>query len=155
MKRRSGTAGLILVLILAAPAFAAPEDVANDISRNVMSPFCPGVTLHDCPSDSAVQLRERIVAWADRGFTEDQIMARLESEYGSAIRAVPDAGGEGILAWILPAAAGLAGAAMAWRYARRWATRPEVPKGYNENVHISDEDRRRLDAELRRFTGET
>ena len=44
----------LVVLALAGPVSAqSPEDLANDISQKVMSPFCPGVTLHDCPSQSA------------------------------------------------------------------------------------------------------
>jgi len=44
------------LILLAAPAAAAPEDVANDISNEIMSPFCDGVTLHDCPSQEALDL---------------------------------------------------------------------------------------------------
>ena len=53
-------ASILMVLTLAAPAMAAPQDIANDISENIMSPYCPGVTLHDCPSDSAVGKRSSV-----------------------------------------------------------------------------------------------
>lgn len=98
-------AGSALVLIATAGvAVAAPEDLANDISREVMSPYCPGVTLHDCPSGAAIELRERIVGWARAGWSKDRIMDELVAEYGETIRAVPPAEGSGLLAWILPAA---------------------------------------------------
>jgi cytochrome c-type biogenesis protein CcmH/NrfF len=143
----------ILCLVLGAPANAAPQDVANDISMHVMSPFCPGVTLHDCPTENAAELRERIVAMVEEGFTRAQIVDFIENEYGVATRATPDPGGTGIIVWLLPGLAALGGAAFAWHFARRWAQVPVTPEGYDPDVHITDADRQRLDGELRRFQG--
>lgn len=147
-------AAVTIALFAGAPASAAPEDVANDISMHVMSPFCPGVTLHDCPTENASELRARIVAMVEDGFTRSQILAFIENEYGVSTRATPDTSGAGLVAWVLPGLALVGGAALAWRYARRWARVPERPDGYDPDVHITDEDRRRLDAELRRVRGE-
>ncbi len=73
----------LVVLALASPVSAqSPEDLANDISQKVMSPFCPGVTLHDCPSQSALDMRDRIEGYARSGMSEAAIMDRLEAEYG-------------------------------------------------------------------------
>ena len=151
MKRSLATA--LKVLALAAPAIAAPQDVANDISENIMSPFCPGVTLHDCPSDSAVALRDRITGWAEEGFTRAQIMDRLVTEYGETIRAQPPRSGSGLIAWVLPVLAVLAASAVAWRLLRRWAHEPGPVDGYDPDVHVTAADRRRLDAELDKLRG--
>ena len=139
------------LVLMSGPAQAAPQDVANDISERVMSPFCPGVTLHDCPSDSAVALRDRITAMAEDGFTSDQIMSALEREYGDTIRAEPLKSGRGLIAWILPALAAIVAISVAWVLMRKWATVPETPAGYDPDVHITPVDRRRLDAELDRL----
>ncbi|MEA2452608.1 MAG: cytochrome c-type biosis protein CcmH [Actinomycetota bacterium] len=131
------------LLAMASPAVAAPQDIANDISEHIMSPFCPGVTLHDCPSDSAVDLRDRITAMAEQGFTRAQIMAKLLDEYGESIRAEPT-GGSGLVAWILPALAAIGGGYVAWRFLRGWAHEP----AHQEGDAMSPSDRVRIDAEL-------
>lgn len=150
---RLGIAATLMLLALAVPAAAAPQDVANDISQNIMSPFCPGVTLHDCPSDSAVALRDRITEWAEDGFTRAQIMDRLIREYGDTIRAEPPRSGSGLVAWLLPVLAALGAAVVAWKLMRRWAHGPETPDGYDPDVHVTPADRRRLDAELDKLRG--
>jgi cytochrome c-type biogenesis protein CcmH/NrfF len=146
-------ASVLVILALAAPAAAAPQDVANDISRNIMSPYCPGVTLHDCPSDSAVALRDRITGWAEDGFTRAQIMDRLITEYGDTIRAEPPRSGSGLVAWLLPVLAALLAAGVAWKLLRRWAHGPEPVDGYDPDIHVTPADRRRLDAELDKLRG--
>ena len=150
----------LVIVALASPAAAqSPEDLANDISQKVMSPFCPGVTLHDCPSQSALDMRDRIEGFARSGMSEAEIMERLESEYGEAIRAEPSSEGAGIVAWILPTLAALAGGALALMLVRRWtARRPQQladGKGEPALVDTSPAERQRLDAELGRLRGES
>jgi cytochrome c-type biogenesis protein CcmH/NrfF len=155
MRKLAGAFAALSIALMAPVAHAAPQDVANDISMHVMSPFCPGVTLHDCPTENAAELRERIVVMVEDGFTRGQIIEFIENEYGVATRATPDPGGAGIIVWLLPGIAALGGAAVAWHFARRWARFPARPEGYDPDAHITASDRRRLDAELRRFQGET
>lgn len=155
MKRAAAMAlaGLLLCNLVAGVALAASDDVANDVAGEVMSPFCPGVTLENCPSDAAVALRARIAAWAERGWSKQRIVDELVAEYGATIRAVPPASGSGLWAWIAPALALLAGAAAAGFIARRWSRhpRPSAPVG----AAVSPEIRARLDDELRTLRGET
>jgi cytochrome c-type biogenesis protein CcmH/NrfF len=136
---------------------AAPEDLANDIATRITSPFCPGVTLHDCPSRAAADLRNRISGWAEAGWSRGRIMARLESEYGQEIRAVPPASGSGLFAWVAPLAAMAAGAAVAFALARHWsagARRARAGKPEETNsLSLSPAERRRLDDELAAFKG--
>lgn len=146
---------VVLTLGLAPSAQAAPEDVANRISENIMSPFCPGVTLHDCPSPQADALRERIRGWAASGLTEDRIMGRLVAEYGPEVRAIPPGDGGGITAWIIPALVALGGAAFAGMLAQRW-TKARAGEREKEELEarrrwreLTPEQRERLDAELR------
>ena len=145
--------GVALVLIFAAPAGAAPEDVANDISAHIMSPYCPGVTLHDCPSDSAVALRDRITQMAAGGMTRAEIMAELESEFGPTIRAVPPASGSGLVAWVLPGVAVLAGIGCAWVLVRRWTGTPAAEDAPVVQ-RVTAEERRLLDSELGKLRGQ-
>jgi cytochrome c-type biogenesis protein CcmH len=155
--RRSTTgAVLAFVLLLAlAPisASAGPQDVANSISEQVMSPFCPGVTLHDCPSDNAIQLRSQISRWAARGWSRQRIMDKLLAEYGPDIRAVPSDRGASLMVWLLPAVAVVLGAATAVALARRWTreadTGPPPP-----SANLAPRDRQRLEEELALVRGE-
>lgn len=150
---RRALAAVSLVVMVAAPAQAAPQDDANYISQHIMSPYCPGVTLHDCPSDSAVALRDRITQWAEDGFTRAQIMDELVAEFGPTIRAEPPRTGSGLLAWVLPGTAAVAAAGVAWMLLKRWAHDPEPVDGYEPDRHITASDKRRLDAELDKLRG--
>lgn len=141
----------ILVLLIAPVRAATPEDVANDISTQVMSPFCAGVTLHDCPSQEAVDLREEIEDWVHAGMTRAQILERLEQDFGAGVRAAPPVGGSGLGAWVVPAMGAIAGATLAAGLVRRWAQRSGRHEDYDLEKHLSSGDRRRLERELSAF----
>ncbi len=144
----------LLMLATASMAAAAPEDLANEVAAEIASPFCPGVSLHDCPSAAAADLRATIATWADAGWSRDRIMAKLESEFGPSIRAVPPGRGRGLVAWLLPVLAIVAGGAVALTSARRWTQKPRVGKNSGQSVHPSPEERRRLESELAAFKGD-
>lgn len=146
MTPRSAAAVLatMLLLGLGAPAGAqGAEDRAADIARNVMSPFCPGLTLHDCPTQESVELRADIERMAQAGWSDERIMTELENEYGPSIRAIPD--GSSTI-WLIPGAMLAAGLVLAYVVSRRW-TRTEEPS-QDESRPPSASDRQRLRAEL-------
>lgn len=154
--RRATTAGALafVVLVALAPisASAGPQDVANSISEQVMSPFCPGVTLHDCPSDNAIQLRSQISLWAAQGWSRQRIMDKLLAEYGPDIRAVPSDRGASLMVWLLPAVAVLLGAAIALVLARRWSKKTDSDPPVAST--LAPRDRQRLEEELALVRGE-
>ncbi|MBA2726427.1 MAG: cytochrome c-type biogenesis protein CcmH [Actinobacteria bacterium] len=151
---RAFAAVWVVLLVLAPQAFAAEhEDLANDISNQVMSPFCPGVTLHDCPSDTALELRREIEGWAADGMTRDEIMTMLEEQYGPEIRAVPAASGSGLFAWILPVA-GLLGAAGAGVWLSKRFSSRRGPDDSPVGAPGTTEELRKLESELRGLRGE-
>ena len=147
-------AACALVLVVAAPAGAAPADVANSVASKIMSPYCPGVTLHDCPSDNATALIARIESLARDGYSEAQIIDLLVAEFGPGIRATPPTSGAGLAAWAVPLLGAAAGGALAWVLLRRWIRPPATPEDYDPDVHVTDTDRKRLERELRLFRGE-
>jgi cytochrome c-type biogenesis protein CcmH len=150
-------AALALTAALSGPGLAGdPQDVANRVSQNVMSPFCDGLTLHDCPSAPADELRLEIVNMAERGMTEAAIIDELEERYGSRIRAVPPAEGTNLLAWIAPGLVVGLGVAAALLLARRFSKRRATDAAPETTApQTSPEDRARLDAELSAFREET
>ena len=79
------------------------EKTTHGIAQSVMSPFCPGRTLDDCPSSAASELRNKITDMLLAGKTEDQVVENLYALYGEQIRSVPKKEGFGLVAWIMPA----------------------------------------------------
>src|SRR5262245_16167751 len=121
---RPAAAALLLALgglaaLAAPPARAAaaesPPDVAkwaHDLPHEVMSPFCPGRALAECPSSQADELRRWIIEQARAGATKEEVEAALYQNFGPAIRQVPRAEGVGLLAYAVPAAFIAGGAAL-------------------------------------------
>jgi cytochrome c-type biogenesis protein CcmH len=123
------------------------SDVANRVSQEVMSPFCDGLTIHDCPSQQSEELRFEILQMARRGMSEDAIVDELVARYGERIRGVPEPEGAGLLVWILPGVAVVAGAAIAFILARRFSSRPAGAPERQTRVP-TPEERARLESEL-------
>jgi len=141
MKR--GALTVLFLVVTAGPAVAGPEDVANEISTEVMSPYCEGVTLHDCPSRAALDLREQIEAWARDGWTKTEIVAELERQFGPRIHATPQ-DSEGLGAWVLPGIALVAGLGTATALALRWTRR----RAADEPAGVDPRDHARVEREL-------
>jgi cytochrome c-type biogenesis protein CcmH/NrfF len=148
------TAAVCLALVASPSAAAEPQDVANDIADEVMSPFCPGVTLLECPSSQSYELRGEILGWVEKGWDKERIMDRLEQQFGPGIRATPRGGGSGLVAWVVPGLAVAAAAGVMVLLLRRWCRagphRDEVIE-----TPISAEDRLRLSAELEEVRRQT
>ena len=81
------------------------KKVAEQASLEIMSPFCPGRSLRDCPSGQANELRADILERAKRGDSKEKILADLTAIHGDKIvRNVPEFSGIGALAWFAPLA---------------------------------------------------
>lgn len=137
------TGALLTALAASAPSAAQDRSVdegraAYSLSRELMSPYCPGRTLADCPSPNAAALREEIRGRLAEGATPDEVRSDLEARYGDRVRAVP----RGALVWIIPAAvllAGLIGLGVALR-------RLSAPA---EDASVAPELEREIERELR------
>jgi cytochrome c-type biogenesis protein CcmH/NrfF len=62
-----------------------PDEVLQELSNDLMSPFCPGRTIAACPSSAARKLEDEILAEAKSGKSRDQIEQILVDRYGSDI----------------------------------------------------------------------
>ncbi len=62
---------------------------AHELSESVMSPYCPGRTLADCPSPEAGRLRAEIRTLLARGEAEAEVRTQLEQRYGDLVQAIP------------------------------------------------------------------
>ena len=72
------------------------------IMGTLMSPYCPGRLLKDCPSGQAFELKDKISARLQSGETTQAVVDDLINTFGDEIRAAPLAKGFGIVAWIAP-----------------------------------------------------
>lgn len=100
-------AGLTLLLCVSSAALAAPQGSSpqtgsekeyseavvrrsSSIARQTMSPFCPGRTLADCPSEYATAWRRDIREMVDQGLSADEIQKELESRVGGNLSGIPN-----------------------------------------------------------------
>lgn len=89
------------------PVQPHPEgDAAIDRLR---SPFCPGMMLETCPSPQAKLLRDSIQQMAWEGASADSLVGWMLANHGEEYRAVPQARGSGLWAWLMPPLALLGG----------------------------------------------
>lgn len=75
---------------------------AYAITHDLMSPFCPGRSLHDCPSPQADELRLWILTQAAAGASEDEVLELLYARFGDQLRSAPKPEGWGLTAYVIP-----------------------------------------------------
>lgn len=128
------TAGALLAFFafLGSVAPAAASDApewAHQLPNELMSPFCPGVTLAECTSSHASSLKMWIVVQAAAGRSEEDIREELYERYGDQIRPTPKAEGIGIAAYVIPVVVFLAGGGLVTWFLRRStrSARVQVP----------------------------
>lgn len=87
----------------------SPEVIrrASSISRQTMSPFCPGRTLSDCPSEYATEWRSDIREMVAQGLSADEIQAELEKRAGGNLSGIPNRESSYVLPIVLSVVAGL------------------------------------------------
>ena len=148
MIRRLALAAL-LVACFALPASASDApDWAHRLPNELMSPFCPGVTLNECTSSQATQLRMWILVQAAAGASEEEVREQLYDRYGDQVRPAPKAEGIGIAAYVIPVVVFLAGGGVVGWFLRRVTRRAE--EGPRTPVDLDPEVERKLDEVLGR-----
>ena len=84
------------------PTRAEVEQEASKLFNKVMSPFCPGRTIANCPSPQAAQLQVAIKDKLSNGESPEAIEEELYATFGDELRAIPRARGFNLLAWGIP-----------------------------------------------------
>jgi cytochrome c-type biogenesis protein CcmH/NrfF len=141
-----GAFALALALSAAAAPATAQDDPevalarqAHELSRELMSPYCPGRTLADCPSPDAGAVRDEIRAALRGGEPVDSVRARIESRFGAQVIGVPTTP----LGWAIPIVV-LAAGALALGFALR-----RVVSQTRVEPRIASDVAARLEQELR------
>jgi len=148
MSRRTliGAAAVILAALCAAQGAWAQDQAidtkAQELYDEVMSPFCPGRLLANCPSSQAADLRDRIREQLAAGEAKEDVIDGLYAIWGEEVLGAR----RNAIAWLVPVAvialAGLLLVAWLRGTSRRHAARTDVP------APIDAESARRLEAEL-------
>jgi cytochrome c-type biogenesis protein CcmH/NrfF len=122
VKGRALLLALLAAALLAGAAGgedAQPESWGYELAAYLMSPYCPGRTLADCPSPQAQTLRMWILVQAASGRSRDEVEQELYDRFGDVIRPAPKAEGFGIAAYAIPVLGFLAGGVFVLLYLRR------------------------------------
>ena len=142
------TISAALALLGSGPAVSQNQEIdriANDMYSTVMSPFCPGLTLADCPSPNAFELRKDIQARLERGESRDAIVDALVAQYGTELLSDPSDTPIGRVVWGVPfLLAALAAGGLAFLVRRMTHGQSAETASGNETAAV----RERLDEEL-------
>jgi cytochrome c-type biogenesis protein CcmH/NrfF len=111
----------------ALPAAAADADSWHyEMWNSMMSPYCPGRSLLDCPSSQATELREWIAEQEKLGRRPEDVEAQLYEQFGDVILQAPKATGFGLAAYVTPVVGIAAGALVLVIFLRRQAARTQA-----------------------------
>jgi cytochrome c-type biogenesis protein CcmH/NrfF len=140
----------MLVAALGAPALAE-EAWSPDLWHDVMSPYCPGRTLADCPSPQAQELRAWIADQEAQGRSRAEVEEQIYRLYGDVILSAPRAEGWGLTAYLVPVGAFVLGGLVLVLFLRRQGAASESsPAAGGEAPAVDAELERIVDEELRR-----
>ncbi len=87
--------------------------------RDLMSPYCPGLSLASCPSPQADSLRKAIAVRFAQGEPVAEITDSLVAHYGPSIRGSPEFEGFGAVAFLAPVLLLVGGGLFISRWLRR------------------------------------
>lgn len=140
-----------LALVLAGPVAAAGPPNPADLEAELVCPTCK-TTLDQSDAPVArrmkAYIRERIAA----GDSAGEIKAALVEQFGPAVLSTPPKKGFDLLAWALPLAGLVAGAAVVGGLAWAWsAGRDDADRAIPVGERLDADLERRVDEELARF----
>lgn len=121
----------ILAVGLAIAWTARPQPLTaaervDRISAELRCPVCQGLSVQDSPSETARSMRALVAQRVAEGRTDDEIRAEFVRSYGDWILLEPPLLSFSGLVWIVPVAAIVLGALLAWSRARAPAAAPAV-----------------------------
>lgn len=123
-----------------------PHPEGNRAIGRLLSPYCPGLMLEVCPSPQAKLLRDTLQRMAHQGMTADSLVEWMLATYGEQYRAVPQAKGIGLWAWIMPPLLLVSGVALLVFVLRRFRERARQGAGaeIGRDGSLSPEEEREL-----------
>jgi cytochrome c-type biogenesis protein CcmH len=132
---------------------ATPSDnEVNRIAKNLYCPVCENVPLDVCGTLACIQWREQIREKLTLGWSDEQIYAFFQEQYGDRALAQPPARGLNLLVYIAPPVL-ILGAGYLLLHALRGWRQPETEAASTGNQAASQSDDEyisRLEEELRK-----
>jgi cytochrome c-type biogenesis protein CcmH/NrfF len=117
---------------------------SDEVAGRMMSPFCPGLTLDECPSDQASRLRDEMVR---RGDTNAEIDRWIVDNFGEVALARPG----GSLAWVAPPLAVLAGLVVVMLFLRRRTGGREAEPEPATTPELTEQEEKLFDRDFENF----
>lgn len=103
-------------------ADTALEALTRSVAAQLRCPVCQGLSLADSPSELALEMKDVVRDQLAAGRTPDEVKAYFVAKYGEWILLEPQRRGVNLLAYLLPAAALVAGLGVVWLVLRRWTS---------------------------------
>jgi cytochrome c-type biogenesis protein CcmH/NrfF len=127
---------------------------AYELADEIMSPYCPGRALSECPSGNADAMRRWIIEQEKAGVPRTEVEEALFARFGDQLLQAPKAEGVGIVAYAVPGVAFLLGgiAVVVFLARRRTSDTDRLPPEDLDADRLAPEDleaARELDEELR------
>ncbi len=146
---RAAAFGLGVALLAAAPAGAEESEWGYALANELMSPYCPGRALAECPSPQAEELRGWILDQERAGVSREQVEAQLYAQWGDSLLQAPRAEGVGLVAYFIPGVVILAGGALVAVFLRRQRREPAERPAPARLAPVDDDLERQVEEELR------
>ncbi len=147
-------ASLLALGWLLVPVAQGADSYGYDLPKELLSPWCPGRTLADCPSPNAESVRMWILVQEAAGRSEDEVKADLLERFGDQILGAPKAEGVGLTAYLVPATVFLIGGGLVFVFLRRQTRQSRLLASDASDVQVVDGPDAHLDPELERLVDE-
>lgn len=139
--------GLALGMVLTSGPDPNAVPTSDEVAGRMMSPFCPGLTLDECPSDQATRLRAEVEEMIGRGDTNAEIDRWIVDNFGEVALARPD----GSLAWVAPPLMVLAGLATVLVFLKRRSGPGSGADPAPEPPDLSPQDESLFESDFKNF----
>ena len=116
---------LVLALAVVPTALASEQHPTQaELEGELVCPTCH-TTLDQSNAPIALRMKQFVRTRIAAGDTKSEIKDQLVAQFGKGVLAAPERSGFDLLAWVLPIAGLLVGAAVLTVLAWRWTRRPE------------------------------
>ena len=125
-------AGLVLVVLMVAPALAHADPLDDSVRRialQLQCPVCEGESVADSPSGLAADMRAVIRTRLIAGESDQQILDEFVASYGDSILTEPPKRGISLGVWVGPVLGVALGIALVTMLLRTWRHAPLQPVG--------------------------
>lgn len=124
---------LAVALILGSDVFSSAPPTQQQriasLEATLKCPSCQDLSVAQSASPSSLAVRAEIVRGVHQGLSNEEIKAKLQAQYGTAVLLTPPAGGLSVVLWLVPLllVIGIAGIAIGVMATRR-ASRSRAPE---------------------------